>query len=139
MRDPETTLGTLIDRQTVAFIGSVDETGFPAMKAMLAPRKREGIRLFWFTTNTSSRRVAQYREYPKACVYFCDRRFYRGVMLQGTMEVLEDAASKELIWLETDTRYYAGGVMDPDYCVLRFTAVQGRYYCNFRSEDFLVP
>ena len=26
---------------------------------------------------------------------FCDKRFYRGAMLTGTMEVLEDAGSKE--------------------------------------------
>lgn len=104
--------------------------------AMLAPRKREGIRVFYFTTNTSSRRVAQYRENPKACIYFCDQRFFRGVMLKGRMEVLEDATSKELIWLDGDTMYYSKGVTDPDYCVLRFTAESGRYYSNFKSEDF---
>jgi len=30
------------------------------------------------------------------------------------------------------------GVTDPDYCVLRFTAEIGRYYSNFKSEDFVV-
>ncbi len=136
MRDPAQTIGKLIDKQKVAFIASVDAEGFPNMKAMLAPRKREGIRIFYFTTNTSSRRVAQYRENPKACIYFCDQRFFRGVMLKGRMEVLEDTASKELIWLEGDTMYYPQGVTDPDYCVLRFTAESGRYYSNFKSEDF---
>ena len=136
MRDLAQTIGKLIDKQKVAFIASVDAEGFPNMKAMLAPRKREGIRVFYFTTNTSSRRVAQYREDPKASIYFCDQRFFRGVMLKGRMEVLEDAASKELIWLEGDTMYYPQGVTDPDYCVLRFTAESGRYYSNFKSEDF---
>lgn len=42
VRDPETTLGKLIDRQSVAYIASVDAEGFPALKAMLAPRVREG-------------------------------------------------------------------------------------------------
>jgi general stress protein 26 len=28
------------------------------------------------------------------------------------------------------------GVTDPDYCVLKFTARSGRYYSNFKSEDF---
>jgi general stress protein 26 len=49
-------------------------------------------------------------------------------MLIGTVEVLEDAATKELIWREGDTIYYPLGVTDPDYCVLRFTAETGRYY-----------
>jgi len=83
-------------------------------------------------------RVAQYRENQKACIYFCDKRFFRGVMLKGTMEVLEDSESKEMIWREGDTMYYSKGVTDPDYCVLKFTAQSGRYYSNFRSEDFLV-
>ena len=138
MRDKEQTIGNLIERQGVSFVGSVGADGFPNMKAMLMPRKREGIREFWFTTNTSSMRVSQYRENPKACIYFFDKRFFRGVMLQGTMEVLEDAASKEMIWKIGDTMYYPGGVTDPDYCVLKFTADRGRYYSNFKSEDFLV-
>lgn len=136
MRNPEKTIGNLIDKQKVSFITSISEEGFPHMKAMLAPRKREGIREFWFSTNTSSMRVAQYRKNPNASIYFYDKRFFRGVMLIGTMEVLEDAASKEMIWQRGDTMYYSQGVTDPDYCVLKFTAVKGRYYSNFHSEDF---
>lgn len=138
MRAVETTIGNLIDKQGVAFIGSVDGDGFPNMKAMLPPRKREGIKTFYFTTNTSSMRVSQYRANPKACVYFCDRRFFRGVMLIGTAEVLEDSGSKEMIWREGDTMYYPEGVTDPDYCVLRFTVEKGRFYSNFKSESFEV-
>lgn len=138
MRDAEKTIGNLIDKQGVSFISSVDADGYPNTKAMLPPRRREGLRVFYFTTNTSSMRVSQYRKNPRACIYFCDRRFFRGVMLKGTMEVLEDSESKEMIWREGDTMYYPGGVTDPDYCVLRFTAEKGRYYSSFRSEDFEV-
>ena len=56
-----------IGKQKTAFIASVDSEGFPNLKAMLAPRKIEGNRI-WFTTNTSSMRVGQYRENPKAAV-----------------------------------------------------------------------
>jgi general stress protein 26 len=138
MRNPEQTIGNLIDQQKVSFIGSVDKDGFPNMKAMLPPRKRDGIREFWFTTNTSSMRVEQYRKNPNACIYFMDKRFFRGVMLKGTMEVLENAFDKEMIWQEGDTMYYPGGVSDPDYCVLKFRAQSGRYYSNFKSVDFEV-
>lgn len=138
IRDVEKTIGNIIDKQNVSFIGSVDSDGFPNMKAMLQPRKREGIKTIYFTTNTSSMRVSQYRKNNRACVYFCDKRFYRGVMLRGTMEVLTDSASKEMIWRDGDTMYYPEGVTDPDYCVLKFTAFAGRYYSSFKSEDFLV-
>ena len=138
MKDVRKTIGNLIDRQSTAFIGSVSAEGFPNVKAMLAPRKRIGLKTMYFTSNTSSMRAAQYRNDPKACVYFCDRRFFRGVMLTGTMEVLEDSESREMIWQEGDTMYYPLGVTDPDYCVLRFTAESGRYYSTFKSEDFSI-
>ena len=136
MRDAQKTIGQLLDKQSVVFLSSVDADGFPNTKAMLAPRKREGLTTFYLTTNTSSMRVAQYRENPKACLYFCDKRYFRGAMLIGTVEVLEDGAAKEMIWQEGDTMYYPLGVTDPDYCVLRFTASKGRYYSHFHSEDF---
>ena len=137
MRDTEKTIGNIIDKQPTAYISSVDKHGFPNTKAMLKPRKRNGIKEFWFTTNTSSMRVSQFSENKKACIYFCDNRFFRGVMLKGTMEVLTDPESKSMIWQEGDTIYYPLGVTDPDYCVLKFTAISGRYYSNFKSEDFL--
>lgn len=138
MRDAVQTIGNLIDKQGVSFISSLDEDGFPNTKAMLPPRKRDGIKTFYFTTNTSSMRAAQFHRNPKACIYFCDKRFFRGVMLKGTMEVLEDEESKEMIWQEGDTMYYPKGVTDPDYCVLKFTARTGRYYANFSSENFVI-
>lgn len=54
------------------------------------------------------------------------------------MEILTDAESRELVWRDGDEQYYPAGVTDPDYCVLRFTAGDGRYYSNFRSETFSV-
>ena len=136
MRDFEKTIGNMADKTKIAFVGSIDEEGFPNIKAMLKPRKRDGIKNFFFTTNTSSMRVKQFLDNDKACIYFCDTRFYRGAMLRGRMEVLTDNVSKEMIWQEGDTIFYAEGVTDPDYCVLKFTAVSGRFYSNFQSEDF---
>lgn len=136
MRDAEKTIGNMIDKISVSIISSVDDAGFPNTKAMLPPRKREGIKYFYFTTNTSSMRVGQYKGNEKACIYFFDKRFYRGVMLKGTMEVLEDKKSKEMIWQDGDEFYYSKGVTDPDYCVLKFTAQTGRYYSKFKSENF---
>jgi len=135
MKDPEKTLGNIIDHQSVAVIGSVDGDGFPRTKAMFAPRKRTGIKEFYFTTNTSSQRVAQYRKNPKATVYFQTRRFgFHGLEFIGTMEILEDAEIKKEIWRDGDDKYY-DGVTDPDYCILKFTAVKCRYYSNLKKID----
>ena len=136
MRNPEQTIGKLADNSKTAFISYVDKEGFPVTKAMLKPRERQGIKEFWFSTNTSSNKVKFFRENPKASIYFMDRRFFRGVSLIGTVEVPETSEAKERIWQKGDTLYYRGGVTDPDYCVLKFTAIKGRYYSNFHSEDF---
>lgn len=138
MKDVEKTVGNMIDKQKVVFIGSVDAEGFPNIKAMLQPRKREGISVIYLTTNTSSLRVSQFLRESRSCLYFCDVRFFKGIMLKGRVEVLTDHVSKEMIWREGDTMYYKEGVTDPDYCVLKFTAVSGRYYNNFKSENFVI-
>lgn len=128
-----------IKKQKTAFIASVDEDGFPNIKAMFTPRKIEG-NCFYFTTNTSSMRTEQYMKNPKASIYFYHKgRFvYEGIMLVGTMEVLQDEEIKKEIWQPGDTIYYKQGVNDPDYCVLKFTAVKGRRYCDLQKESFVL-
>ncbi len=138
VRDAVKTVGNLIDKASSSIISSIDNEGFPNTKAMLPPRMREGIKYIYFSTNTSSMRVKQYIENPKACIYFYDKRLFRGVMLKGTMEVLHDSQSKEKIWRDGDEIYYSKGITDPDYCVLKFTAHSGRLYSNFKSESFEV-
>ena len=131
-------LEKFIDRQNVSFICSVDENNYPNMKAMLKPRKRVGLKEFYFSTNTSSMRVKQFSNNPNASIYFYHKGLvkYAGVMLVGKMEVLTDQESKNMIWRKGDTIFYKGGVTDPDYCVLKFTAQSGRYYCDLKTEDF---
>lgn len=127
---------TLINSAAAAIISTVDEHGFPHTRAMLAPRKISGLKHFYFTTNTSSQKVKQLRSNQKSCIYFHDPTSYVGVMLIGTAEVLEDEASKKMIWRTGDELYYPKGVGDPDYCVLMFTAETLRYYSDFNPRDF---
>ena len=85
-------------------------------------------------------RVRQYRENPRASIYFYRKGLirYEGVMLRGTMEVLTDQATKDMIWRKGDSVFYKKGVTDPDYCVLKFTAESGRYYRDLNTESFRV-
>lgn len=32
--------------------------------------------------------------------------------------------------------FYQKGVTDSDYCVLKFTAESGRFYCDLKTESF---
>lgn len=127
---------SIIESSSNAIIGSVGEDGYPNIKAMLKPRENDGIKKFYFTTNTSSMRVSQYRKNNKASLYFYNPRFFKGVMMKGIMSVLEDQSTKERIWRDGDEIYYSKGVTDPDYCVLEFIGESGRIYQNFKSENF---
>ncbi|MCR4572318.1 MAG: pyridoxamine 5'-phosphate oxidase family protein [Lentisphaeria bacterium] len=138
IRDPQKTIGALIDKCSIAQLCYVDKNGFPVTRAMLKPRERNGLRKFYFTTNTSSEKVNALRNNPKASIYFVDRRFFRGVSLVGIAEILENAATKEQIWRDGDEQYYSKGVTDPDYCVIKITVQKVRYYSNFKSTDFSV-
>lgn len=123
-----------ISEQKTAFIASVDENGYPIVRAMLAPRKIENDAIY-FSTNTSSKKIAQYKENNKASVYFYKRgKFkYQGVCLIGEMEVCTDQPTKDAIWRFGDTLFYKKGVTDPDYCVLKFKCKAAEYYCDFKT------
>jgi general stress protein 26 len=138
MKNPAETIGNLIEKQGVSFISSVDENGYPNTKAMLPPCKREGIKTFYWHTNSPSMRIKQYKENSKACIYFYEKRFFRGVMLKGKMEVLDDKKIKKELWKDEYSIYYQGGMNGGDFIIIKFTAETGRYYSNFKSEDFKI-
>ena len=83
-------------------------------------------------------RVSQFLKNTRACLYVGQTSFFKSVLLRGTMEILTDSTSKEMIGQEGDTRYYPEGGTEPDDCVLKFTAFAGRYYSGFKSEDFTI-
>lgn len=90
----------LIKKQKVSFICSVDSENYPIVRAMLRPRKRVGLKEFYFSTNTSSAKVQQYLNNPHASIYFYHKGLIRyvGIMLKGKMEVLTDQETKNMIW-----------------------------------------
>ncbi len=124
----------LVDRQEVCFLSFVDGSGFPTTRAMLNPRKRQGIKEFYLTTNSNSQKVQAFLNNSKAGLYFYDRATYRGVAFIGMVEVLHDQAIKDEIWRDMDTIFYESNT-DPDYCVLKFTAQAARYYQDYTSTD----
>ncbi len=138
IQNAEQVIKKLIDKRSVAYISSIDNDGYPNTRSGLPPRAREGIKTFYFISDATMMRVRQYRNNPKACIYFYEKHSRRGVMLRGAMEVLEDDASKRLVWRDGDIVDYPLGPSDPSYCALRFTAQSGRFYSDLRSEDFIV-
>ena len=73
---------------------------------------------------------------PKAAVYLSKNEEFKGLMFQGTMEVLTDRESREMLWREGFEIYYPKGIDDEDYCVFRFTAEKGNYYHGLKNTNF---
>lgn len=138
MRDPEKTIGNMIDKCSISFIGSIDEEGYPNIRAMLKPCKRVGIKEIYFHTNTSSAKITHFKENSKASIYICNKRFFKGLMLKGTMEIINDKKIKDDIWQEGYEMYYHLGVDDPDYCVIRFMPEKAKYYSDFKVESIIL-
>lgn len=121
----------------IVVVGSVDENGYPNGKGMFNA-KHDGIRTFWLSTNTSSIRVEQFQQNPKAFLYFVDMLRISGVMFTGQMKVHLDDETRLMLWKKGDEQYYPLGPTDPDYAVLEFTAEQGNYYHGLNKEIFSV-
>jgi len=125
----------LRNTQKIAYVASVNGEGYPQVKAMLVLEHESPV-VQYFSTNTSSRRVKQFQNNPKASVYYCDEANYMGALFTGTLEVLTDPATKAMLWREGFEMYYPKGVTDDDYCVYRFTADTVNYYHGLSNVTF---
>jgi len=127
----------LIDRSTIAMLGTNGTKGYPNIRAMIK-MENEGLKRIWFSTNTSSKKVTQLKSSLKACVYFVDLDKWMGLMLVGKIKILQDPESKKRLWREGFEKYYPLGVRDPDYSVLLFIVEQGSYYHSLAITNFKI-
>lgn len=122
----------LLETADATYLTTMDRDGFPQTRAMLNlrnkrqwPTLREVFQgheedfLLYFSTNTSSAKVAQIEANPKVSAYFCKPAAFHGLMLAGTIELVTDQTLKKRIWQDGWEVYYPRGVNDPDYTLLR--------------------
>ena len=128
---------TLIESAKITYLSSVDDKGYPNVKAVLS-LQQDGLFVHYFSTHLSSKKVAQVKANPKCSVYFCDEEQFKGLMLVGDAEVCTDKHHKSLLWREGFERYYPKGIDDENYCVIKFTANKGNYYHGQDNCDFNV-
>lgn len=139
----------LMETSKAAYLTTLDSDGFPITRAMFNLRNQEQFPEFteffqrqenefviFISTNTSSTKVAQIKNNPAINVYFCDTDDFKGFMLGGKAEILNDRKLKHEIWLDWWTRYYREGVDDPDYTIIRLFPKQGRFYHKLYRVNF---
>lgn len=114
----------LVSEAETAMLSSIDEKGYPRAVEM-ANIKTESLNLMYFATGTDSRKVKHYMKNPKAGV-----SYNSGISFVGEIEIVEDDSVKEELWQDWFIEHFPKGVMDPNYCVLKFTSKEAVIYID---------
>ena len=134
----------LVERNPLVMtLGTIGPDGAPEIKAMVKTQN-DGLRRFWFCSNTSARRTAVLRGDGRACLYAYEfaadvsPMICRGVMLSGLAELSWDDDLRRSFWQDFMFMYYPQGPLDPDFVVVQFTAEHGNYYEGLQNTDFSI-
>ncbi|MFX0082406.1 MAG: pyridoxamine 5'-phosphate oxidase family protein [Candidatus Hodarchaeota archaeon] len=139
----------LIETSKAVYLTTIDSLGYPITRAMFNLRNKDQFPEFtdffaeqdyefviYISTNTSSSKIDHIKKNPKISVYFCDPDDFKGVMLGGEVEIVDDIKIKQKIWLDWWTRYYSEGLEDPDYTLLRLNPNNARFYFRLNQVNF---
>ncbi len=117
----------LLAKSEVVTLASVTEEGFPRGCAM-AKIQSEGVKTVWMATAAYSKKTGHFRKNPKASV--CAYSGGDSLTLVGNVSVITDEKTKREFWLDGFLKHFPKGPYDPDYCVLKFDAVEATVYIN---------
>ena len=141
----------LMARAEAAVLSTLGPDGVPRSRAMLnlhSPRQFGGLQHWlttqdhwtvWFSTNTSSSKVAQVRDNPAASVYYCLPGEWTGLLLGGEARIVDDPAVKAALWQPNWTLYYGDdGVRSEDYTVLALRADFAELYGSLSVQRWSI-
>ena len=118
----------LLEQCESVVLTSIDENGFPRPVPM-SKVKAEGITTIWFATGTYSEKTEHFRVNPKAGV--CFQKEINSVVLTGGQDE-QKVIQKQALWQDWFIEHFPGGVNDPTYCILKFTAKRVTYWLDFQ-------
>lgn len=141
---------SLMEKSKAAYLSTINSEGFPEIRALLNlanPKSYpklvgkgylvEGETItFYFSTNTSSRKVAQIRANNKVSIYFCEPEKFFGACLTGTIEEITDLEIKKSFWQTGWRMYYHKGATDKDYTLCKFTSKSIHFWGNLGAHNF---
>ena len=120
-------------------ITCIGRDGYPITKAVVPGKYRDSIKGIYFCTNTSSNFAQEIQNNRESSVYFFSKILFswKGCMLKGNMEIVSDMEIKKKYWQNFyKNAYPEKSYTDPDFCVLKFSTISGRFYSNFKVDDF---
>ena len=119
-----------------AGFGVIDENGYPSVSAVSLSNP-ENISALYFTTTMDSNKVKRLNKNNKASIncYTAESN----ITLVGEAEIFYDQETKSKYWQEwvkLGSDVYPGGVSDPNYCFVRFTATRVALWIDGESAEF---
>ncbi|NHJ40840.1 MAG: hypothetical protein FK731_12485 [Asgard group archaeon] len=122
----------LIKKAQPAYFSTVDENGDPWVRAIENMRNPEKFPheykilkeyddsiVPYINTNTSSEKVKHVMENNSVAIYYCSPDEYKGIMIKGNAEIINDLELKKRIWTKTMFQYYPKGYTDPDFTLMK--------------------
>lgn len=88
----------------------------------------------YICTTASSLKMKQISENNNVAVYFSIPKEYKGVMLEGKIEILDDENFKKKIWHENWITIFKKGKEDPDYMIIKLEPKRLKGYHHGRYE-----
>lgn len=123
---------SIMKNASVANIAAIDGSGYPRAST-ISNIKTDGVKNVWFATGLQTGKVKCFTRNNKASV--CYHESGDNITLMGTIEIITDAELKKRLWLDWFIDHFPGGVTDPDYCILKFTAEQAVFWIDCKYEE----
>lgn len=121
----------ILEDCTDAVLTSVSEDGFPR-SCYLSIIGHDGFENIYFSTGTNGTKVRHFKSNNKASV--CYSNGTDGITLVGTVEIVEVIETKKKYFHDWMLNYFKDGVADKEYCLLKFTAIEGTFWID---QEFL--
>ena len=131
----------LMRRTWVVYVATISEEGFPQVRAVENLKGTERFphlaELFQteefefatlFSTVTGFNKLKEIEANPKGSIYYCLPREWRGLMMEGTFEIVIDETTKSQIWHDDWKGFFPSGTLDPKQTIVRFTPRIVKYY-----------
>lgn len=143
-------ISSLMEKSKAVYLSTINSEGYPEIRALLnLANKKNYPKLvgksysvndetltIYFTTNTSSRKIAQIRNNNKVSLYFCEPEKFFGAGLTGTVEEITNLEIKKSFWQTGWRIYYHNGPTDKDYALCKFTSKSIHCWGSLGAHNF---
>jgi len=122
----------IMRKADVAYIAKIDDQGYPRVST-ISSIDTDGLKKVWLATGLKSGKVKFFRQNNKASV--CYHEGGNNITLIGDIAILTSPELKERLWQDWFIAHFPGGITDPNYCFLEFTAREAILWIDSQYKE----